>query len=121
MDNRELFAMSTTGLACSFLFRGVKLFQEPFVNVAPDELLAGRNGFHDRMAGRFVMFGRVFVLRAITAADVAADQALTQVDPRIAERDAFSADRDVFRMEVVVYLADVRARVFECHTFIISN
>ena len=70
------------------------------------------------MAGRFVMFSRMLVLRAVAAADVAAGQAFPQIDPCVAERDAFGADGGVFRVEVVPDLADVRAGIFECHIFI---
>jgi hypothetical protein len=41
--------------------------------------------------GVLVMLRRMFVLRIIAAADVAARQTKPQVDPRIAERDAFIA------------------------------
>jgi hypothetical protein len=95
------------------------LFQVPLIHIAPDELLAGRYGFHDRMAGRFVVFGRMFVLRTVAAADMAAGQTLAQADPRVAERDAFGADGYIFWVEVVVYLADVGAGIFEMHIFIL--
>lgn len=38
------------------------------------------------------MFGGVFILRRIAAADVSADQAQAQVHPAIAHGDAFGAD-----------------------------
>lgn len=53
------------------------------------------------MAGRAKMFGRVFVLRTVTAADVAADKAHPQIHPGVAGFYAVFANRDVLRMDIL--------------------
>jgi hypothetical protein len=52
------------------------------------------------MAGRLKMFGRMLVLRAVAAADVAADKAHPQVDPCVPYFYAILADRYVLRVNV---------------------
>jgi hypothetical protein len=45
------------------------------------------------------MFGRVFILGTVAAADMAASKAHPQVDPRIPRLDAILTDRDILRMD----------------------
>ena len=60
-------------------------------DVAPAPRLAGFVRAHHRMAGRVEMPGRMPVLRAVAAADVAAGEAQAQVHPRVARLQAFRA------------------------------
>lgn len=46
------------------------------------------------------MFGRVLVLRTITASHVATDKTHAQIDPRVARLDAIFANRDIFRVHI---------------------
>lgn len=71
-----------------------------FVNVAPGEVFSRRYRLHNRMSGRFKMFRCVFILRTVATADVAADQAHAQVNPRIADLYAFFANGNVLRMDI---------------------
>ena len=51
------------------------------IDVAPAPRIRRVVGFHDRMAGRMIMLGRMFVYRTITAADVATLAAQAKVHP----------------------------------------
>ena len=51
------------------------------IDVTPAPRVRRVVGFHDRMAGRMIMLGRVFVFRAITATDVATLAAQAKVHP----------------------------------------
>lgn len=51
------------------------------IYVAPAPRVRGVVGFHDRMAGRMIMLGRMFVFRTITAADVTTLAAQAKVHP----------------------------------------
>ena len=52
------------------------------------------------MAGRFEVFGRVLVLRAVAAANMAADEAHPQVHPGVPDLDTLLANRNVFRVHI---------------------
>ena len=64
------------------------LGQKHFIYIAPSPVFSRLKGLHYRMLGLMEVFGGVFVLRRIAAADVTADQALSQVDPGIAHLEA---------------------------------
>jgi hypothetical protein len=66
-------------------------FEFEFVDVAPAPGFAGFEGFHDGVLGLMEVFGGVFVLGGITAADVAALEAQAQVDPSVAHFQALLA------------------------------
>jgi hypothetical protein len=53
------------------------------INITPHPCLAGLNRTHDRMTHAVEMFGCVFILRIVTAANMAANHAHPQVDPGI--------------------------------------
>jgi len=61
------------------------------VDVAPLPVLARLQGLHDWMLAFLEVLGRVLVLRAVAAADVAAGEAHAQLDPAIALLQAFRA------------------------------
>lgn len=61
------------------------------VHIAPAPVFAGLERLDDGMFRGMKMFGGVLVLRAVAAADVAADQAKSQMDPRIADLQAILA------------------------------
>jgi hypothetical protein len=71
-----------------------------FVDVAPEPALVGLGGADDGVLGGLVVLGGVSVFGGVAAADVTAFEAGAQVDPFVAERDAFGAHvglgRDVF-------------------------
>src|SRR5579872_2961282 len=67
------------------------LSHKHFVYITPSPVLPRLKRLHDRMLGLMKVFGRVFVLGRIAAADVTADEALSQVDPPIARLQAFLA------------------------------
>src|SRR5688500_13187976 len=56
----------------------------PLVDEAPAPVLARLEGLHDRVARGVEVLGGVRVLGVVAAADVAADQAHSQVDPGVA-------------------------------------
>ncbi len=69
----------------------LQLAQKHFIYVAPSPVLARLKRLHDGMLCLMKMFGCVPVLGRITAANMAADEALSQVDPGIAHQQAFLA------------------------------
>ena len=73
----------------------MRLFHDLFVDVAPEPALVGLRGGDDGVAGALEVLGGVLVLRGVAAADVAAFEAGAEVDPGVAERDAFFADVDL--------------------------
>jgi hypothetical protein len=62
-----------------------------FVDVAPAPALWRIVGFHHRMGGRPKVFGGVLADGLVTASDVAADPADPQMDPVLADLQAFFA------------------------------
>jgi hypothetical protein len=62
-----------------------------FVHVAPHPLLTGLKGLDDRMARVVKMFGGVFVLGVVAAANMAAGLADPQVYPGITDLQAVFA------------------------------
>lgn len=69
------------------------LFPADLIDIAPLPGLARLEGTNDRVTGRLKMFGRVFVRRAVAAADVSALQALAQVHPMRPDAQTFLASR----------------------------
>ena len=67
------------------------LVQHDFVDVAPAPIFAGLEGSNDRVLRGVKMFCCVAIFRRITAADVAASQAHTQVNPSPAHLETFFA------------------------------
>src|SRR5271154_6189100 len=65
--------------------------QKHFVHIAPAPVLARLEGLDDRVLGLMEVLGGMLVLGRVAAADVAADEALPQVDPGIAHLEAFLA------------------------------
>jgi hypothetical protein len=65
--------------------------KEGFVDVAPAPVLTRFERLHDGVLGLVKVLGRVLVLGRITAADVATDQALPQMDPGVSHLQAFLA------------------------------
>jgi hypothetical protein len=61
------------------------------VDVAPGPVFTGLEGFYEGVLGGVKVFGGVFVLRRIAAADVAAGEAQAQVDPGVAHLQTFLA------------------------------
>ena len=84
-----------------------------FVYVTPDPGLPGLDRPDERMLYLVKMFGRVLVLRRITASYVPAGQAEPQVDPSITHFHALFAD--VFVGSFELDLIQMRALIF--HTF----
>jgi hypothetical protein len=62
------------------------------VDIAPDPGFSGFDGANQWMLGVMKMFGRMFVFRRITATDMSADEAHSQVDPLISHLRALFAD-----------------------------
>src|ERR1700678_2196119 len=62
------------------------------VHVTPDPAFSGFDRTNQRMLGVVKVFGGVLVLGGVATAHVAADQAQTQVDPRVAKFDALLAN-----------------------------
>jgi hypothetical protein len=65
--------------------------QVDFVYVAPAPVLAGLEGLDDGVMGVLEVFVGVAVLGRIAAADVAADEALAQVNPSVSDFEAILA------------------------------
>src|SRR5581483_4319084 len=65
--------------------------EREIVDVAPPPLLAGLVGAHQRMRGGVEVRGGVLAGRVVAAADVAALQAETEVQPATAAGQAFHA------------------------------
>jgi hypothetical protein len=59
-----------------------------FVYIAPDPGLPGLDGTDERVLRLVKMFGGVFILLRVAAADMSADQAHSQMDPRVAHLHA---------------------------------
>lgn len=79
--------------ATSFIF----LFQIELINITPHELLPWSDRSHDRMFSRFEVFGRVSILRAVTAADMSARETHPQCYPAIPRTRTILAYSHVFR------------------------
>jgi hypothetical protein len=91
-----------------YSFQSIQL-QLDIVDIAPPPRLARLQRSHDRMVGGVEVFGRMFVFGRITAADMSAFQAQTQMDPAVAHLKAFLAAASV-RLHVLD-LIEVRARL----------
>ena len=61
----------------------------PLINVAPHPALARFDGADQRMLSGAKMFRSMLVLRGVTAANLPASEAHSQVDPRITHPHAF--------------------------------
>jgi hypothetical protein len=61
-----------------------RLFHDNFVDVAPNPILTRLERPHQRVVNGVEMFGSVLVLGGITATDVAAREAETKMNPRVA-------------------------------------
>jgi hypothetical protein len=85
-----LYHKSGNSGCCRWPF-DAELGQQYFVYVAPSPILSRFKGLHEGMLSLMKMFGGVLVLGRIAAADVTADEALSQVDPRIAHLQALLA------------------------------
>jgi hypothetical protein len=70
-------------------------FEFDFVDVAPAPIFAGFDGFHDGVVGCVEMFCGVFIFGGIAAGNVAADHAEAEMNPGVAQFDAFGADVSV--------------------------
>jgi hypothetical protein len=68
-----------------------RLLQEDLVHVAPLPAFSGLEGAHDGMLGLMEMLGGVLVLGGIAAAHVPTDETFPQVDPGVADFEAFLA------------------------------
>jgi hypothetical protein len=68
-----------------------QFIKEQIVHVAISPILARLERFHDRMVGRVIMLGGVFVLGIVAAAHVSADLAQAQMDPGVSHLQAFLA------------------------------
>lgn len=66
-------------------------FEKHLIDVTPTPVLTWLKGLDDRVLGGMEVLGRTPVLRAVAAADMAADQALTQVYPGVAHPQALLA------------------------------
>ena len=62
-----------------------------FIDKTPTPLFTGLKGFHDWMFGCMEMPAGVFILRGVTAADVPAAHAQTEMNPLVAGFQAFFA------------------------------
>src|SRR5258708_4422236 len=71
-----------------------------FIHITPCEFFARRNRFHDGMAGRLEVFGRVPIFGIIAAANMPAGKAHTQTDPGIPYFYAIFTNGNVLRMNV---------------------
>jgi hypothetical protein len=83
-----------TSKSCSkdrVLGRGLVRLEQQFVLVAPQPVLAALERLDQRMAGCLEMRVGMTIRRFVAAADVTADQADAQMDPRIAILEAFLA------------------------------
>jgi hypothetical protein len=67
------------------------LSQKHLVYVAPAPVLPGLEGLHDGMFGPMKVLGGVFVLGRVTAADLAADETFSEMDPCVAHLEALLA------------------------------
>src|SRR5262249_52541525 len=85
--------------------------ERALVDVAPAPRLPQLCGGDDRVPGRPEVGGGVLVRRVVAATDVAARQALAQVDPRGADLHAVLAPARRPRDGVDLHLARVLARV----------
>jgi hypothetical protein len=61
-----------------------ELLENRLVDKAPDPILTRFDGLHHGVAGGVKVFGSVFVFGGIAAADMAAFETSTQVNPRVA-------------------------------------
>jgi hypothetical protein len=71
--------------------RAIRQVKHDFVNVTPAPAFGRIIGFDDRVAGCMKMLRRVAVGRLITATDMTASAADAQMQPRIAQLQAFFA------------------------------
>src|SRR3954452_14292079 len=71
--------------------RPVASVEDDLVDVAPAPVLTRLEGADDRVIGAVEMLGGVLVLGVVATADVAADHAQSQMDPGIADGEAFLA------------------------------
>ena len=97
-------------LLMKYLLKGL---EHDLVNVAPAPIFTGLEGLDNGMAGCMEMFGSMFVLRGVAAANVPANKALAQVYPGIANFQAIlaaiSTRRNVSNL--------VEVRTIRCHQF----
>ena len=78
-------------LTKSSSFQSPFVRDHPFVDIAPAPFLARFGGTNDRMSRFMEVCGGVAVLGLVTASRLAADQALTQMNPAVSEGDALRA------------------------------
>jgi hypothetical protein len=65
--------------------------EHEFVDVAPHPGFAGFEGAHDGVFGGVEVFGGVLVFGGVAAADMAADEAETEMDPSVMHLETFFA------------------------------
>jgi hypothetical protein len=87
------------------------------VHITPHPGLTGLDGANQGMLGFVKVFGGVFILRGIAATNVAANEAHAQVNPSIAELNAFLAHMNVG----FSYLNFVEVSASFCHQFLLSS
>lgn len=93
------------------MLREARSFKGEFVDVAPFPTLARLDGSNDWVLCRVKMLRRVLVDGGITAADVPADQAHPEMNPRITRLEALLA---AFRFRF--YISNLtRMRTGVCH------
>lgn len=63
------------------------------IHIAPAPIFVGFNGLDDGVLGLMKVFGRMFVLGLVAAADVPAGEAQTQVNPGFAHFQTFLTAR----------------------------
>jgi len=85
-------------------------FDHHFVDVTPSPVLARLERPNNRVMGFSKMLRGVFVLRGVTAADMAARLAQPQMDPRVTPLQALLASVGVRRH--IVHLVQVRTRLW---------
>src|ERR1700730_9001935 len=84
-----------------------RTLEHDLVDETPLPIFTGLKRLNDRMSGFAKVFGRVFVLRGIAAADVSAFEAHAQMNPLVAGLEAFLAT-GCARLNVV-YVVEMRA------------
>jgi hypothetical protein len=86
--------------------------EDEFIDVTPAPFFTRLERSDDRVVGRMKMFGCVFVLRRIAAADVSAAHAQTQMHPAVTDAQtvlaAFRAGRDLLDLSCVFAIAHIR-------------
>src|SRR5208282_4277245 len=65
--------------------------QLDFIDIAPAPAFAGFDGLHDRVLRGVEVLRRMLVLRGVAAAHIAAGQAESQMNPSVAQFEAFGA------------------------------